>query len=162
MLTNGLFIGGPISMNQAIEFGKYGINAVKIFWYIRWQEGIMVSRKQLSENEHTFIKIPNKTLEQLFGVRRSIKWDKLRTLEVKGLFELKINRQGIASETKNIDSKITLIFRSTPPTITGVTNTCRKLAVVSIKISCLLVIKLFEKVFNPTKRLLDVTSFHLE
>ena len=34
MLTNGLFIGAPINMNQAIEFGKYGINAVKIFWYI--------------------------------------------------------------------------------------------------------------------------------
>ena len=96
------FIRGPISLNQILEFSKYGVNAVRILLYIRMQEGIMVSRSELPKNEHTFIKIPNKTLESMFGVHRSIKWEKLRTLEENGLIELKINGQGIAPEAKII------------------------------------------------------------
>jgi hypothetical protein len=96
------FIRGPISLNQILEFSKYGVNAVRILLYIRMQEGIMVSRSELSKHEHTFIKIPNKTLETMFGVHRSIKWDKLRTLEENGLIELKLNGQGIAPEAKII------------------------------------------------------------
>ncbi len=38
----------------------------------------------------------------MFGVHRSIKWEKLRTLEENGLIELKINGQGIAPEAKII------------------------------------------------------------
>jgi len=96
------FIRGPISLNQILEFSKYGVNAVRILLYIRMQEGIMVSRSELPKNQHTFIKIPNKTLESMFGVHRSIKWDKLRTLEENGLIELKLNGQGIAPEAKII------------------------------------------------------------
>jgi|TARA_R100000781_G_scaffold105524_1_gene69359 hypothetical protein len=96
------FIRGPISLNQILEFSKYGVNAVRILLYIRMQEGIMVSRSELPKNEHTFIKIPNKTLESMFGVHRSIKWEKLRTLEENGLIELKLNGQGIAPEAKII------------------------------------------------------------
>jgi|TARA_R110002020_G_scaffold186921_2_gene385017 hypothetical protein len=96
------FIRGPISLNQILEFSKYGVNAVRILMYIRMQEGILVSRSLLPKNEHTFIKIPNKTLESMFGVHRSIKWEKLRTLEENGLIELKINGQGIAPEAKII------------------------------------------------------------
>jgi len=43
----GKFIRGPISMNQLLEFTKYGVNAVRIFLYIRMQEGILVSSKEL-------------------------------------------------------------------------------------------------------------------
>ena len=96
------FIRGPISLNQILEFSKYGVNAVRILMYIRMQEGILVSRSLLPKNEHTFIKSPNKTLETMFGVHRSIKWEKLRTLEENGLIELKINGQGIAPEAKII------------------------------------------------------------
>ena len=100
MSIDGKFIRGPISLNQVLEFSKYGVNAVRLYVYIRMQEGILVSRKELSKNEHTFIKIPNKVLENVFLVHRSIKWDKLRTLEEKGLIELKLNGQGIAPEAK--------------------------------------------------------------
>ena len=81
MYDKGKFIRGPISVNQLLEFSKYGVNAVRIFLYIRMQEGIMVSRGELSRTAHTFIKIPNKKLEELVGVHRSIKWEKLRVLE---------------------------------------------------------------------------------
>ena len=94
------FIRGPISLNQILEFSKYGVNAVRILMYIRMQEGIMVSRSELPKNEHTFIKIPNKTLESMFGVHRSIKWEKLRTLEENGLIELKLNAKELRRKQK--------------------------------------------------------------
>ncbi|HAI42266.1 MAG TPA: hypothetical protein DCM40_31215 [Maribacter sp.] len=100
MYDKGKFIRGPISVNQLLEFSKYGVNAVRIFLYIRMQEGIMVSRGELSRNAHTFIKIPNKKLEELVGVHRSIKWEKLRVLEEKKLIDLKLNGQGRAPEAK--------------------------------------------------------------
>ena len=45
-------------------------------------------------------KIPNKKLEELVGVHRSIKWEKLRVLQEKNLIDLKLNGQGRAPEAK--------------------------------------------------------------
>ena len=95
---HGKFIQGPISLNQILEFSRYGVNAVRLYIYIRMQEGILISQKLLDRDEHTHIKIPTKVLEDVFMVHRSIKWDKLRTLEEKGLIDLKLNGPGIAPE----------------------------------------------------------------
>ena len=97
-----LFVRGPISMNQILEFGKYGINAIRIFLYIRYHEGKLVSEGFLKPKEHTFIKIDNKTLEETVGVHKSNKWDRLRVLEEKGLIELRVNGTGKAPEAKII------------------------------------------------------------
>ena len=97
-----LFIRGPFSMNQILEFSKYGINAIRIFLYIRYQEGKLVSAKQPLPKEHTFIKLDNKTLESTVGIHRSNKWDRLRVLEENGLIELKVNGAGKAPEAKII------------------------------------------------------------
>lgn len=87
------FIRGPISLHQLFEFSKYGINAVRIFMYIRMQEGKLVSKGLLSQNqkvwEHAWIKLDNKNCEQTVGLHKTHKWDKLRTLEQKGLIELR-------------------------------------------------------------------------
>jgi len=85
----GKFIRGPISMNQLLEFSKHGINAVRIFCYIRMQEGKLVSREELNPKQHTWIALDNKNTEAMVGLHKSHKWDKLRTLEQRGLIELK-------------------------------------------------------------------------
>ena len=96
----GKFIRGPISLNQLNEFLKYGVNAARIFCYIRMQEGKLVSEGLLESKKHTFIKLDNKNTEAMVGLHKSHKWDKLRTLEAKGLIELKINGSGKAPEAK--------------------------------------------------------------
>ena len=97
-----LFIRGPFSMNQILEFSKYGINAIRIFLYIRYQEGKLVSAGELKPKEHTFIKIDNRNLEATVGVHKSNKWDRLRALEENGLIELRVNGTGKAPEAKII------------------------------------------------------------
>ena len=49
-------------MNQLLEFSKYGVNAIRIFWYIRMQEGKLVSAGELLPKEHTFIKLDGVTI----------------------------------------------------------------------------------------------------
>jgi hypothetical protein len=97
----GKFIRGPLSNNQILEFTKYGVNAVRIFLYIRMQEGKLVSNGDLKPKEHTFIPLDNKNTEAMVGLHKSHKWDKLRTLQQKGLIELK-TQKGKAPEAKII------------------------------------------------------------
>jgi len=97
-----LFVRGPISVNQLLEFSKYGVNAARIFWYIRMQEGKLVSAGELGPKEHTFIRLDNKNLEAIAGVHKSVKWDRLRALEENGLIKLKVNGAGKAPEAKII------------------------------------------------------------
>ena len=85
----GKFIRGPLSNNQILEFTKYGVNAVRIFLYIRMQEGKLVSAGELLPKEHTWIALDNKNTEAMVGLHKSHKWDRLRTLEQKGLIELR-------------------------------------------------------------------------
>ena len=98
--THKLFVRGPISVNQILEFSKYGINAIRIFLYIRMQEGKLVSEGLLKPKEHTFIRLDNKNLEAIVGVHKSNKWDRLRALEQNNLIELKVNGTGKAPEAK--------------------------------------------------------------
>ena len=97
-----LFVRGPISVNQILEFSKYGINAIRIFLYIRMQEGKLVSAGELPPKEHTFIKLDNRNLEATVGVHKSNKWDRLRALEQNNLIELKVNGAGKAPEARII------------------------------------------------------------
>ena len=97
-----LFVRGPLSVNQILEFSKYGINAIRIFLYIRMQEGKLVSEGLLRPKEHTFIRLDNKNLEAIVGVHKSNKWDRLRALEQNNLIKLKVNGAGKAPEAKII------------------------------------------------------------
>ena len=53
------------------------------------QEGKLVSTGDLKQKEHTWIALDNKNTEAMVGLHKSHKWDKLRTLEQRGLIELK-------------------------------------------------------------------------
>ena len=97
-----LFVRGPLSVNQILEFSKYGINAIRIFLYIRMQEGKLVSEGLLRPKEHNFIRLDNKNLEEIVGVHKSNKWDRLRALEQNNLIKLKVNGAGKAPEAKII------------------------------------------------------------
>tara|TARA_R110002051_G_C8546503_1_gene471984 strand:- start:44 stop:379 length:336 start_codon:yes stop_codon:yes gene_type:complete len=88
----GKFIRGPLSANQILEFTKHGVNAVRIYLYIRMQEGKLVSNKELKPKEHTWIALDNKNTEAMVGLHKSHKWDKLRTLQQRGLIELKTQK----------------------------------------------------------------------
>ena len=79
-------------MNQLLEFTKHGVNAVRIFLYIRMQEGKLVCKKELKPKEHAWIALDNKNTEAMVGLHKSHKWDKLRTLEQRGLLELKTKK----------------------------------------------------------------------
>jgi len=65
------------------------------------QEGKLVSKKLLEPKEHIFIKLDNKNTEEMVGLHKSHKWDKLRTLEQKGLIELR-TKKGAAPEARII------------------------------------------------------------
>lgn len=104
--VKGNFIRGPISLNQLLEFSKFGVNAVRIFLYIRMQEGILVSEQLLDKQEHTFIKLDNKNLETTVGLHKSNKWPRLRALEENGLIKLKVNGAGKAPEAKIITPRL--------------------------------------------------------
>ena len=96
-----LFVRGPISVYQFFAFANYGVNAARIYMYIRMQEGKLFSQGLLKQKEHTFIKLDNKNLEQVAQVHKSHKWDRLRTLEQNGLIELR-HSKGKAPEAKII------------------------------------------------------------
>jgi hypothetical protein len=101
----GKFIRGPISLHQFLEFSKHGINAVRILMYIRMQEGILLSKKMIDKDEHIFIKLDNKNTEQVVGLHKTHKWDRLRALEQHGLIELK-TKKGSAPEAKIIAPRL--------------------------------------------------------
>ena len=56
---------------------------------MRMQKGKLVSTGDLKSKEHTWIALDNKNTEAMVGLHKSHKWDKLRTLEQRGLIELK-------------------------------------------------------------------------
>jgi hypothetical protein len=53
------------------------------------QEGKFVSSGELKLKTHTWIALDNKNTEAMVGLHKSHKWDKLRTLQQRGLIELK-------------------------------------------------------------------------
>ena len=88
----GKIIRGPLSANQILEFTKHGVNAVRIYLYIRMQEGKLVSSEDLQPKEHTWIALDNKNTEAMVGLHKSHKWDRLRALEQHGLIKLKTQK----------------------------------------------------------------------
>ena len=52
------------------------------------QEGKFVSSGELKPKTHTWIALDNKNTEAMVGLHKSHKWDKLRTLQQRGLIEL--------------------------------------------------------------------------
>lgn len=68
---------GPISIYQFNQFSKHGLNAIRIFQYIKTMEGLQKKRSNdflPVPGDHRWVKIENKNLYKWFGVHQPAKW----------------------------------------------------------------------------------------
>lgn len=88
------FTMGPISVHQFNEFSKFGINALRIFQYVKTVQGLQQC------NKLEYVKIDNSNLYKWFGVSQPKKWVVLSKLHQAGLIDLRKNGRGKAPLVK--------------------------------------------------------------
>lgn len=84
------YFKGPIHIKHFYDVSKQGINAIRIYLYIRTVQNIMYSDQK---NYHLPVPIDNKKLFQWYGVNSNKKWTALNKLEKNNIIEL--SRSGI-------------------------------------------------------------------
>ena len=83
---------GPMHINHFYEISKCGVNALRLYQYIRTIQGLKYPGKE--ENSHRPVKIDNKRLYEWFGVGPNKKWEALNKLESRKIIEVKRNGRG--------------------------------------------------------------------
>ena len=86
------FSRGPMHINHFYEVSKCGVNALRLYQYIRTIQGLKYPGPE--ENSHLPIKVDNKKLYEWFGVGTNKKWEALNKLERKKIIELKRGGRG--------------------------------------------------------------------
>ena len=94
---------GPISIYQFGEFSKYGVNALRLFQYIKTIQGLQ--KLQNSKHEH-WVKVGNVKPYTWFGLGSSKKWEAIKRLEKANLILVKRNGSGKAVKVKIKISKL--------------------------------------------------------
>ena len=90
-LYDGVFFTkGPMHINHFYEISKCGVNALRVYQYIRTIQGLKYPK--MSENSHMPVKVDNKKLYEWFGVGPNKKWEVLKKLEAKNILE--VDRKG--------------------------------------------------------------------
>lgn len=84
------FTRGPMHINHFYEISKCGVNALRLYQYIRTIQGLKYPGK--NENSHLPVKVDNKKLYEWFGVGPNKKWEALKKLEAKKILE--VDRKG--------------------------------------------------------------------
>ena len=84
------FTRGPMYINHFYEISKCGVNALRLYAYIRTIQGLKYKGKE--ENSHLPIKVDNKKLYEWFGVGPNKKWEAICKLEKKKI--IKVQRGG--------------------------------------------------------------------
>lgn len=84
------FTRGPMHINHFYEISKCGVNALRLYQYIRTVQGLKYPGT--SENSHLPIKVDNKKLYEWFGVGPNKKWEALCKLEKRKI--IKVRRGG--------------------------------------------------------------------
>ena len=87
------FTRGPMYINHFYEISKCGINALRLYQYIRTVQGL--KWPSLNETSHKPVKIDNKKLYEWFGVGPNKKWEAICKLEKKKI--IKVQRGGRGS-----------------------------------------------------------------
>ena len=87
------FTRGPMHINHFYEISKCGINALRLYQYIRTVQGL--KWPSLNETSHKPVKIDNKKLYEWFGVGPNKKWEAICKLEKKKI--IKVQRGGRGS-----------------------------------------------------------------
>ena len=86
------FTRGPMHINHFYEISKCGVNALRLYQYIRTIQGLQYPGA--AENSHKPVKIDNKKLYEWFGVGPNKKWEALCKLEKKKIIEVKRSGRG--------------------------------------------------------------------
>jgi len=86
------FTRGPMHINHFYEISKCGVNALRLYQYIRTIQGLKYPGKE--ESSHLPIKVDNKKLYEWFGVGPNKKWEALNKLANKNIIELKRGGRG--------------------------------------------------------------------
>ena len=86
------FTRGPMYINHFYEISKCGINALRLYQYIRTVQGL--KWPSLNETSHKPVKIDNKKLYEWFGVGPNKKWEALNKLEARKIIAVKRNGRG--------------------------------------------------------------------
>ena len=66
------FTKGPMHINHFYEISKHGVNALRVYQYIRTIQGLRYPGA--AENSHKWVKVDNKNLYEWFGVSQPKKW----------------------------------------------------------------------------------------
>ena len=90
-LYDGVFFTkGPMHINHFYEISKCGVNALRLYQYIRTVQGLKYPTQK--ETSHLPVKVDNKKLYEWFGVGPNKKWEALKKLEAKNILE--VDRKG--------------------------------------------------------------------
>ena len=91
--TDGVtFTRGPMHINHFYEISTCGVNALRLYQYIRTIQGLKYPGA--TENSHLPIKVDNKNLYAWFGVGPTKKWEAICKLENKKIIEVKRGGRG--------------------------------------------------------------------
>ena len=94
------FTRGPMHINHFYEVSKCGVNALRLYQYIRTIQGLKYKGKE--ENSHLPIKVDNKKLYKWFGVGPTKKWEALNKLAnkiIKSSIWVKLKKLSIESNS---------------------------------------------------------------
>ena len=80
------FTRGPMHINHFYEISKCGVNALRLYQYIRTIQGLKYPGKE--ESSHQWVKIDNKKLYEWFGVGPNKKWEAICKLEKEKFYKL--------------------------------------------------------------------------
>ena len=69
---NVTFTRGPMYINHFYEISRHGVNALRVYQYIRTIQGLRYPGA--AENSHKWVKVDNKNLYEWFGVSQPKKW----------------------------------------------------------------------------------------
>jgi len=78
---NVTFTRGPLHINHFYEISRHGVNALRVYQYIRTIQGLKYPGAE--ENSHKWVKVDNKKLYEWFGVSQPKKWTILDRLSNK-------------------------------------------------------------------------------
>ena len=86
-----MYLNAKIHINHFNEVSKSGVNAIRLYFYIRSIQSLMYPN-QKSYNLPVFI--DNKNLYEWFGVNSNKKWEVLNKLSKRGVIKLMKNGKG--------------------------------------------------------------------
>ena len=79
------FTKGPMYINHFYEISKLGVNALRVYQYIRTIQGLKYPK--IKETSHLPIKVDNKKLYDWFGVGPNKKWEAINKMADKEIIE---------------------------------------------------------------------------